>query len=127
MKGFSSLSSHLGKGKKASYLPHLHFPPNPMILFHASVYYKSFSPSLRLSSFSFLGKHSNHESITIAEISEESALGRGICTGFIVAYLYELCIVLSISEREPGKRIFGLQLREPARHLENSRLNGQSL
>jgi hypothetical protein len=33
----------------------------------------------------FLGQYSNHESATVEVISEESALDRGICAGFIVA------------------------------------------
>jgi hypothetical protein len=49
MKGFSSLSGHLGKGRKAACLPQFHFGPNHMISILASIYRKSSFPS-------FLGK-----------------------------------------------------------------------
>jgi hypothetical protein len=53
---------------------------------------------------SLSGKISNQESVTIAGISEDSALGRGICARFIIADLDELRIVLSISNRNPDQR-----------------------
>jgi hypothetical protein len=53
MKSFSSLSGHLGKGRKVLCLPQFHFDPKSMISFRASIKWKSSSPFLRSPSLPF--------------------------------------------------------------------------
>jgi hypothetical protein len=67
IKGFSSLSGHLGKERKVPCLPQFRFGPNPIISFCASIYSKSSSPFLRLFPHPFLGKYSNHESMLLRD------------------------------------------------------------